>query len=211
MRYTHWFWDFDGTLFDTYPRVVRAFQKGLRLKGIGVSDGEVLRLVKITLGHAAKALGRDAAEAEELLQLYFDNAEGEGPEGLTPYPGAGDALQLVHALGGRNYLYTHRDHTGPDALALRGLDGLFADMVTHEHGFPHKPAPDALLHLIQKHALNPADCVMVGDRPIDVDAARNAGIDGILFDPDGFYPDYPVAHRFERYDALMAALRAGKR
>lgn len=207
LRYTHWFWDFDGTLFDTYPRVVRAFQKGLRLKGIGVSDDEVLRLVKITLGHAAQTLGRDEAEREELLRLYFANAEGEGPEGLITYPGAADVLHKVVRLGSRNYLYTHRDRSGPEALALRGLEGLFVDMVTHEHSFPHKPAPDALLHLIEKHALSPADCVMVGDRPIDVDAAHNAGIDSILFDPDGFYPDYPASHRFRSFAEMLEVLR----
>lgn len=35
----------------------------------------------------------------------------------------------------------------------------------------------------------PGECAMVGDRDIDILAGRNAGMRGVLFDPDGFYPD----------------------
>ena len=30
MRYIHFFWDFDGMLFNTYPRMLRAFDRVLR-------------------------------------------------------------------------------------------------------------------------------------------------------------------------------------
>ena len=71
-----------------------------------------------------------------------------------------------------------------------GLSDLFSDAVTRLDGFPAKPAPDALRYLIQKHRLDLSRCVMVGDRDIDLDAAKNAGIACALFDPDGFYDDY---------------------
>ncbi|HAX98844.1 MAG TPA: phosphoglycolate phosphatase, partial [Candidatus Atribacteria bacterium] len=34
MKYTEYIWDFDGTLFDTYPVMVKAFQRALRELGI---------------------------------------------------------------------------------------------------------------------------------------------------------------------------------
>ena len=205
LRYRHWFWDFDGTLYDSYPRVVRAFQKGLRAKGIAVEDFTVLKLVKVTLGHAARHFA-GGMYADELLAMYEENAEAEGPQTLLPYPGAAQVLAGVARSGGSNYLYTHRGVSAVRALERDVLWHYFADAVTSDDGFAHKPSPDALRHMIEKHGLDKQDCVMVGDRPIDLDAAGNAGIDGILFDPDGFYPDYPAAYRYTSYPRMLEDL-----
>lgn len=205
-RYRHWFWDFDGTLFDTYPRVVRAFQKGLRARGIGVSDEELLSLAKISLSVAARHF-EGGRLADQLMASYAEHAEDEGPEGLRPYPGAGDVLREIVRMGGSNYLYTHRDRTSIEGLELRGLWPLFTDAVTAEHGFPHKPQPDALRYLMEKHGLDPAVCVMVGDRAIDLDAGRAAGMDAILFDPDGFYPGAAAAAVYKDFARMLSDLR----
>ena len=80
--------------------------------------------------------------------------------------------------------------------------------MTSLDGFPAKPAPDALNFLIQKHGLDRAQCVMLGDRDIDLDAGKNAGIACALFDPEGFYPDYDTPWRFSDMAALRRALTA---
>lgn len=208
MRFTHWFWDFDGTLFDTYPRIVRAFQKGLKELGIEKTDEEVFSLAKQTLAEASMAIGGKEM-AGRLMDLYFVHAEEEGPDTLRPYEGLEPVLDFIRRGGGHSYLYTHRDGSGPEALEREGLLRYFDDGVTHEDGFPSKPAPDALLHLVRKHGLDPKDCVMVGDRPIDLEAGRNAGMSSLLFDGDGAYPDYPGVQRFESYAAVLEALRNG--
>ena len=64
--------------------------------------------------------------------------------------------------------------------------------------------------MMDKHGLNPRDCVMVGDRPIDLDAGINAGMQSILFDEDGFYPEYPGVTRFESYAQMLEALESGQ-
>ncbi len=209
MRFTHWFWDFDGTLFDTYPRIVRAFQKGLKQLGIEKTDSEVFSLAKRTLAEAAAVIGGEQA-AERLMDLYYVHAEEEGPDTLKPYEGLEPVLDFIRRSGGHSYLYTHRDKSGPEALEREGLLGYFDDSVTHDDGFPSKPAPDALLHLVRRHGLDPKDCVMVGDRPIDLEAGRNAGMSSLLFDGDGAYPAYPGARRFESYSAMLEALRSGE-
>ena len=84
-----------------------------------------------------------------------------------------------------------------EQLEQDGLWSLFSDGVTSEDGFPHKPAPDALRCLLARNAIDPTEAAMVGDRDIDIEAGNNAGIRGVLFDPDGFYP------------GLRADLRAG--
>ena len=208
MRYRHWFWDFDGTLYDTYPRIVRAFQKALRHHDIDAPDEEVLPLVKQTLAHAARTLGGEE-RAQGLMDYYFEHAEDEGPGTLRPYEGLEPVLDFIVKQGGRNYIYTHRDQSGPEALEREGLLKYFEDAITYNDGFPSKPAPDALLHMVEKHGLAQKDCVMVGDRPIDLDAGANAGMDSILFDEDGSYPEYPGVPRFDSFARMLEALENG--
>ena len=122
------------------------------------------------------------------------------------YPGARDVLETVCRLGGCNYLYTHRGASLEGYLQKDGIEALFADRITSLDAFPRKPAPDALNHLIEKHGLSRGDCVMIGDRTIDLDAGKNAGIACALFDPDGLCPGYDTPWQFRTMVELKAAL-----
>ena len=64
----------------------------------------------------------------------------------------------------------------------------FAGYVTAEDKLPRKPAPDMLLHLMQQYQLDPSECMMVGDRPLDTEAGINAGVLSVLLDMEGRFP-----------------------
>lgn len=206
MTFKNWFWDFDGTLYDTYPRVTRAFQKALRDAGIELPDEIVLNQVKLRLDGAAlwAAQGNETV-ADMILQRYLFHAESEDESTMKPYAGVGNMLQMITQAGGSNFLYTHRNMTAVEALERDGLWQYFTGKVTSEDEFPLKPAPDALNHLMEKYSLQKKDCCMVGDRSIDLDAGKNAGMADILFDPEGFYKDYPATFRFFTYADMAAA------
>ena len=52
--------------------------------------------------------------------------------------------------------------------------------MVRENGFPGKPAPDAVLYLLEKHGLDPAETIMIGDRDLDGQSGINAGATGCL-------------------------------
>ena len=83
---------------------------------------------------------------------------------------------------------------------------LFEDAVLRTDGFPDKPAPDALLALMERNGLKPEECAMVGDRDIDIDAGHNAGMSGVMFDPDGFYAAHPAEIRARTMEELCRKL-----
>ncbi len=209
MKFRVFIWDFDGTLFDSYPRITRALMKGLKDYGITADYQEVLSRVKRTLGDACARYAQESTSPdvtrEALEAAYRVHAEEEDENSIRPYPGALETLRSVTEHGGINLLYTHRGETAWPVLEREGMAGLFEDGVTALDHFPAKPAPDALEYLISKHRLPKGDCVMVGDRAIDLDAAGNAGIAGALFDPEG-YCDAQTPFRYASMKELCEGL-----
>ncbi len=192
-KYRVFFWDFDGTLYDTYDRMARAVIKGMDEMGLPHEGVDVVKLAKKTLRGACGILAGE--RCEELLARFYAHEGDEGPESMRPYPGCEEALKAVVNAGGLNFLYTHRNHTAVDALKQDGLYDLFRDFITWEAGFPDKPAPDAINWAIDLHRLERAECVMVGDRDIDAQAGKAAGIATALYDPDGFCPEGVADYR----------------
>lgn len=210
MLYRHFFWDFDGTLYDTYGRITRACVKTLQALGGAAVFDAVYPAAKRSLHTVYLAFAAPlGVEEQAFLTGYYRCSELEDPASVRLYPGAAEALQAVAAGGGRNYLYTHRNSSALDWLRRDGLDQLFSDQVTGLDGFPNKPAPDALNYLLAKHGLDRQECVMVGDRAIDLDAGKNAGMAYALFDPEDFYPDYDTPWRFRDMETLRAVLMEG--
>jgi HAD superfamily hydrolase (TIGR01509 family) len=207
MTFRYFFWDYDGTLYDSYGRVARACVNALRSLGAAASFDQAYRAVKKSLDTCwsvyAAPLGVEREAFREAYQLF---SEREGAESMRPYPGVRETLEAVIGHGGRNYLYTHRGESAFRWLEHDGLRPLFSDFVTSLDGFPGKPAPDALNYLVEKHRLDRARCVMLGDRDIDLDAGKNAGMACALFDPEHFYDAYDTPYRFADRDTLRRVL-----
>ena len=209
MKFTEFFWDFDGTLFNSYPRMNRAMKNALKDAANVETDDETLaKLTKVTIGHAARVL---APEHEKTVMESFRlHLNDEGVDSMQPYEGAKRMLESVCAHGGRNYPYTHSGIITVKALKHYGMAHLFTDFITKEtskeKGFAVKPAPDALLYMLDKHNLDPAACVMVGDRDIDLLAGKNAGTSGALFDPDVYYAGYDTPSSYATFFDMMADL-----
>ena len=207
MKYQHFFWDFDGTLYDTYGRITRAATKALSDMGAALTPDAVFPVAKRSLfAVCARWAEPFGYSYDQFLDIYHRYSEKEGAESIRPFPGALEVLRAVVSHGGKNYLYTHRSGSVFQWLAYDGITELFTETITTLDGFPSKPAPDALNFLVNKHGLKLSECVMVGNRDIDLDAAKNAHMACALFDPEDFYPDYDTPWRFRAMKELKEAL-----
>ena len=186
----HAFWDFDGTLLDSYLAMVRAFVAAAADYGIAVTEERALRLMKENLRFCCEVVGgENGIPAEELIAAFRRHEQGELQRGLPPVEGIPEVLETLHRRGVKHYVATHRDLQCRALLEKAGLAGYFDGYVTQEDGLPRKPAPDMLLHLMQKHGLDPAECVMIGDRPLDTEAGMNAGVLSVLLDMEVRFPE----------------------
>lgn len=208
MKFKHFFWDFDGTLYDTYDRINRATQKTLAAYGFDVPLETLRPMIKHSLTVPWRVYVEALGETEEAFRnTYHRFSELEPPDSIQPYPGAGNMLRAVVEKGGYNYLYTHRSMTSArPCLERNGFWPLFRDFVTSADGFLNKPAPDALLYLLQKHGLDRTECVMIGDRDIDLQAGWNAGMAGVLYDPEDYFHDFETDYRYPDFASMQRAL-----
>jgi HAD superfamily hydrolase (TIGR01509 family) len=89
------------------------------------------------------------------------------------YPGVTEGLAQ---LGGRKSTATTKGT--PTTRAVLDQFGLlrYFDAVQGTDGFPCKPAPDVILTALAALGARLEDCLMVGDSPADVAAARAAGV-----------------------------------
>ena len=201
-------WDFDGTLYDTYPQMAHTLAEVIQKLHHEVDEAEAYRLIKRTVYAGVSVYAERFSLSAAALYAAFR----ERQDHASHFPlmaGAADCLRTTHAAGYRHMLYTHRNHTAVERLQADGLAELFTDFITREDPFPEKPAPDALLHLMRKHGFTADEAIMIGDRDIDMQAADNVGMSGILYDPGTFYPELTTPFRVETFEALTQHLLLG--
>lgn len=210
LPFDHYIWDFDGTLFDSYPQIATAIRDAFGNFGCSVTYEEAYALTKVSVGHALKVLKErfklDLPD-EQLRDSYRDFTKEDPNVGSPrPYAGIPELLEAIVQRGGKNYLFTHRGLSALTYLDTCSLTHLFEDTMTSADGFALKPAPDAVLALIKRHQMKKGRVVMVGDRDIDVLSSQNAGSFGCFFDPDHFYDGYPIelmAHSVEELRKML--------
>lgn len=183
-------WDFDGTLMDTYPLLTDVFCRTAEKYGASVTPQRALSLMKNNLRFACETVAAQVGASPEAWMKDCALAErAHLLDDPKPVEGIPELLRTLHDGGGRHYVVTHRERVCRDMLERCGLLTLFSGFVTREDALPRKPEPDMVLHCMQRYGLNPAQCVMIGDRPLDTQAGRAAGIRTVLLDADGRFPE----------------------
>lgn len=194
LPYRVYLWDFDGTLFDSYPTMNRAMSQALSELGNPRPKEEVRQLMKQSVSTALSYYQKHFSMNEELEKL-FRKREKELSQDLPPYPGMKDLCRRLWEKGAINLLYTHRDTFAIDLLQRHGFGSFFSGGVTSEDHFPSKPAPDAIISLMRQFSFTASEALMIGDRDIDLLAGKNAGVDGYLFDPMDDYASFETPFR----------------
>jgi HAD superfamily hydrolase (TIGR01509 family) len=192
MTYRNIIWDFDGTLFDTYPAFVASFRAALNDLGADASPVHIEELARVSLTACLQTLAAQNGLREEDLDRAFDaRYRLVAAEAQPPYPGVAALCAHIADIGGCNAIVTHRGRSSTAALlSAHGFDRYFRVVITSDDGFPMKPNPASFLHVIRQENLRPEETIAVGDRDLDVQAGRAAGIFACRF---GQSADGPLA------------------
>lgn len=206
----HFIWDFDGTLFDTYPIIISQIQTALGQFGHSIDPLELMEQLLCTVGaglrYCAEKFSIDYTQLNDAYTVLHDQSA-LLPVAL-PMASVEAVLAAVQARGGKNLIFTHRTLSSTAAyLEKYGLSRYFSDIVAPDtSGFAWKPAPDAIKYLLEAHGLDPREVAMVGDREIDLLSGRAAGIYGIHYLCKDVPQQLPCHWRFSNFADLAAML-----
>lgn len=172
--------DMDGTLVDSLPSITDAFNHMFSALGYPtMTIDEVARKTAVSLLDFVKAFLRpdEVEEGVRIFRAYYDSIF---LKSTTVLPGAN---QTLAALNGTVLTGVVTNKRGSYARKLADHLG-FAQHMRHiigaEDGFRAKPEPDMFDAFVSQVAAEKHRTIYVGDSPLDVQAARNAGIDAFI-------------------------------
>ena len=174
-------WDFDGTLFDTYPLMADSLRRAMLEEGHDVPVQDIRARMAVTLSDAVAHYKSTLGITEDTMERYRHVMYAQGWRAARPFAGAEDVCARVCREGGHNHLCTHLGVTARKYMEAWGLDRYFSVYVTDEDGLPRKPAPDMVRRVLETTGRPAQEFWMIGDRELDILAAQAAGVRGCLF------------------------------
>ncbi len=198
MRYKYAVFDWDGTLADTFPVILSAYDYAFeKLKFDKISADELKRILSTVQNKDALSyiFGDEKSKAAEYFYEYI--AENHG-KNLKPQPGAKELLDFCQRIGIKIYLITNKKTKFINQeLSLLGFDKYFKKVVAAGEYGEDKPHPLACQALFDYKLPKAEEIVVIGDGEADVKTAQALnGADCIIFDPlhkyKGASPTYKI-------------------
>ena len=199
----HVIWDFDGTLFDSYPGMVNAFLRALKKYGIEAKYDEVLKLFLNSEKTAVQYYQKRFLLGEELIEVYQDEKSHIDLSSMLPFPYAKEVCQRIKEAGRYNYILTHRGSTTYDILRKNGMVELFTEIVTKDNQFARKPDPEAIYYLLDKYQIHPKEAMIVGDREIEILLGQKAKVKTCFYESGNREPELQADYRVKSLEEVL--------
>lgn len=202
--------DVDGTLIDSNDFHVLAWAEAFHAAGHDFRLSQLHAEVGKGADNYVRALLPDVSddEAQKLGDAHGRLFARHYLRRLKPFPGAHDLLQRCHDAGLRLVLATSaRGSELEHHLDLLDARELLDGWTSADDVGCSKPCPDLFLTAASKAGVEPAEALVVGDSPFDIEAAAAAGMQTVAVRSGGF-SDARLAGAIALYDDV-AALLAG--
>lgn len=171
--------DLDGTLTDSKIGITRCIRYALNK----LNDSPIPEDLDWCIGpplvnsFATLLNSNDAALLNQALGLYRERFSTIGMYENTVYPEVAQGLQQLQQAGFQLYLATSK----PQVYAKRilehfQLDQFFKAIYGSELSGERNDKTALIHYILDQEELNPAQCVMVGDRKYDIIGAKNNGV-----------------------------------
>ena len=208
--------DLDGTLLDSLPGIEHSARAAFAACGLAMGEVELRTLIgppirtilaKMALADAAGGMSEE--QLDRLVQAFRLSYDNEGWKMTPHYMGAAEFLRLMRAEGKRLFVVSNKPrHISLKILEARGTLELFEEIVTRDSRKPaYSGKREMMRSLMERHGLEPQDCLMVGDTMEDAEAASATGMMFCLMTHGyGNVPVdsvVPVTFRFDHFSELF--------
>lgn len=178
--------DFDGTLADTLPFYIQAYDGALRAIGFTLPEKEI---VKLCFGKkedvVCKALNVPE-KTEHFRTTYFDGVKTKFKDAPL-FDGVLELFTLLKEKDIKIGIITFAYRWYIDQMVAQYELAQYVDMVISTDDVKNpKPDPEAVLSFCTQFDLSPADCIVIGDSKSDILMGNAAGCKTVLFHPQTY-------------------------
>jgi phosphoglycolate phosphatase len=175
------FFDLDGTLIDSAVGITRCVAYSLERMGHpGLPEEELRSWIGPALRVSYGKLFASAADVERAVELYRERFEIEGWREHAIYAGIGEAVEAVYAAGHRLAVVTAKNEPHARRIVTTLPFGhRFKDIIgaTPDGRISHKP--ELIAEALSRLDARAEQCIMIGDRHLDIEGALHHGMRGI--------------------------------
>lgn len=179
-------YDLDGTLVDTREDIAASAnhlraQMGLpplpQRQICGYVGLGLKKLVASILGSEDGVRIEDEARIEEGMRIYRAHYAQHMLDHTALYPGARELLEHFQRGGKIQAVITNKPNPySREILEALGVARYFVEIVAGDSGYAKKPDPGSLLALLTREQVPPAEALLIGDSPVDIETGAKAGV-----------------------------------
>ncbi len=172
--------DVDGTLVDSLTAFRIVAERAAAPYGLTIAEAHVKEALNTNRSFWDLAVPANYADRVATMDALSTETARLWPEVVQEhaqvFPDVGPLLQALHRRGVKLGIVTGSRGVSLGPLQAAGLMDLFEKVVTGDHVERRKPDPEGLLRCASALQVAPAEAAYVGDTPLDVRAARAAGM-----------------------------------
>lgn len=175
--------DMDGTILYTLDDICNGVNEALVRHGLPRRDIDSIRR---NIGHGIRheiessvPEGTDESVIDAVFHDFHAWYEVHCNDNTRPYEGIVELLQSLKEEGIRCAVVSNKADYAVKALSDIHFRGLMEASVGEMEGIARKPAPDEVDEVLRLTGVDRKKAVYIGDSEVDIETARNAGMDCI--------------------------------
>lgn len=176
-RYDAVIFDLDGTIANTFPTVLRIFNRIVSDRtGRQLSFEEWQQYLGPPETTILRQLFPDEAEQQSVIDDYFRMSSEDGDE-IRAHPGIEALISSLHQAGVPLAVYSGANQRSATMrIGHTGLLKYFDVVLGGDEVERHKPDPEGLFRLLDHFRVAPESTIYIGDMVVDILAGKAAGM-----------------------------------
>ncbi len=208
--------DLDGTLLNTIADLAASTNQALAHYGYPTHPLEAYRFF---VGNGInklfeRALPENARTEENILKIrsrFLPYYNVHNADLSAPYPGISNLLQLLQEKGVIIAVASNKYQEATEKLIHHYFPTIrFAAVLGQREGIPVKPDPTIVNDILESSGISKEDTLYVGDSGVDMQTARNAGVEAVgvtwgfrpVKELEAYHPQH-IVHQAEEIAALV--------